>query len=204
MFDHYLRPLKDKSLKLITPRLADVDPNHLSIIGLGCGFAAAACIVLNWVWFALIFWGANRFLDGLDGAVARAHGKASDWGGSLELVLDWISYSLIPLAAAAADPPLWPAVGLLLATCYVNLGSVMFLSSLNEKRRATRGQTAIDLPIGYIEGAETAIIYALLILFPGMRMLTTFLFAIAVAATTAQRSFAIYANLQKTDGEQHS
>jgi hypothetical protein len=47
------------------------------VCGIICGYFATQRDWTN----ALIFWGLNRFFDGLDGSVARVSGQQSDFGG---------------------------------------------------------------------------------------------------------------------------
>ena len=66
-------------------------PNLLTLIGLlGMG-AAAALAAYGYFWQAgLVMFGAS-FFDLLDGAVARATGRASDWGAVFDAVCDRLS-----------------------------------------------------------------------------------------------------------------
>lgn len=54
------------------------------------GLAAAGAAALQWHWGALGLWLLNRVFDGLNGMVARAHAIQSDFGGYLNIVLDFI------------------------------------------------------------------------------------------------------------------
>jgi len=40
----------------------------------------------------------DRVLDGLDGVVARQRNKQTDFGGYLDIILDFTVYSIIPVA----------------------------------------------------------------------------------------------------------
>src|SRR6056297_3353077 len=101
MVDFFLRPAKDRILSPVVSFFARrFEPNTLSIIGFGIGLATAAAAAFALWPAALGFWVANRFFDGLDGAVARASGKQSDRGGYLDIFLDFAVYAVIPLAIA--------------------------------------------------------------------------------------------------------
>lgn len=63
-------------------------PNALTVLGLAGMGAAAALIALGWLWQGGVVLLAASLLDLLDGAVARATGRASDWGGVFDAVSD--------------------------------------------------------------------------------------------------------------------
>jgi phosphatidylglycerophosphate synthase len=159
--------------------------------GLGC------CVLLyrGSMLGALGLWIVNRLLDGLDGAVARQQGRESDLGGYIDMVLDLIVYALIPISAAAATAPgseaLWLSLSFLLASFYVNAGSWMYLSAILEKRG--RGacdmgeQTTVTFPTGLVEGAETMLLFTLIIILPGQLIGLFWLIAVLVGITTVQR-----------------
>jgi phosphatidylglycerophosphate synthase len=137
MIDLELRGIKDRLLNPLARAIGTaVHPTVLSLIGfaVGLGALAAAAIGLNIV--ALILWLVNRIIDGLDGAVARAAGKASDLGGYLDIALDFFIYAGFPLVLAiGGGAGAWPAAALLLASFYVNAALWMSASALLEKRR---------------------------------------------------------------------
>lgn len=63
-------------------------PNAFTVLGLAGMGAAAALIALGWLWQGGIVLLAASLLDLLDGAVARATGRASDWGAVFDAVSD--------------------------------------------------------------------------------------------------------------------
>ena len=105
MFDAQIRPVIDRLLNPIGKGLAArrVNANHVTIIGMLFGLAAALCVAFRL--FDVAFWLIllNRIADGLDGAVARAS-VATDFGGYLDIVCDFVFYSSIPLAFSVAQP----------------------------------------------------------------------------------------------------
>jgi len=105
MFDAQLRPLIDRLLNPIGRGLVTlgVTANQVTMIGAAFGLIAAGCVAAGLFYPALWFVIANRVIDGLDGAVARAS-RSSDFGGYLDIVSDFIFYSAIPLAFAVAQP----------------------------------------------------------------------------------------------------
>ena len=105
MRDVMLRKQKDIWLEpLATNVLAKVHPNVVSFIALFVGLLAAVAVIYQLYWYALILWFLNRILDGLDGLIARIHHKQSDFGGYLDLILDFVIYLAFPVSFVLANP----------------------------------------------------------------------------------------------------
>lgn len=192
MRDTVLRRQKDILLTPVaTTTLSHVHPNVVSILALGVGLLASAAIANQLYSYGLILWLLNRILDGLDGVVARVHHKQSDFGGYLDLVLDFMVYLAVPISFAVAQPTtanFWTLVALI-SSFYVNTATWMGLSALFEKRRtATVNRlTSMEMPTGLIEGAETIILYSLFCLLPGYTAYLFGLMALLVFVTAGQR-----------------
>lgn len=87
---------------------SNVNPNWITLFNCGIKWLAF-CAVLSWSPWALLFWGAlERYLDCLDGVVARKFNKSSTLGHwldkSTDLVYRWASagaglYASAPLLA---------------------------------------------------------------------------------------------------------
>lgn len=172
MFDHLLRGLKDRLLAPLAMLLRGVSPNLLSVIALLLGLGSAYAAWQRAWGLGLVLWLANRTVDGLDGAVARLAERQTDFGGYLDILLDFVVYAAIPVgfALSARDfSPMLAAV-LLEASFFVNACSWMYLSAVLEKRAAgaaSRGElTSVTMPPGLIAGFETVVFYALFFLFP--------------------------------------
>lgn len=148
MLDRIGRSLKDSvliPLERAIPR--GISPNTVTWASLVPGVAAAVCAALGlWGW-AFAAFAVNRVLDGLDGMIARKRDCQSDYGGYLDIVVDFAVYACIPIGVwlgatgytATADFPATAAVlplVVLLAVFYVNAASWMYLSAVIEKRRA--------------------------------------------------------------------
>ncbi|MEP4783925.1 MAG: CDP-alcohol phosphatidyltransferase family protein, partial [Erythrobacter sp.] len=99
MLDAKIRPLIDPPLNAIGGALAraGISANVLTFAGLAIGLSGAAAIAHGhfMIGFGLIL--ANRMLDGLDGAVARANGP-TQLGGYFDIVADFAFYVSIPVA----------------------------------------------------------------------------------------------------------
>ena len=206
MFDRQLRPLKDL---LITP-LADaggrvLSPNVVSLLAFVAGMVCIVSVTFDCPVAAMILWAINRVLDGLDGLIARRGGKASDAGGYLDIMLDFLVYAGIPLAMAWAEPGLSFACAVMLASFYVNSASWMYLSALLEKHgngASNRGEaTSVSMPAGVVEGSETIVFYSLMILAPTWRLTLFLLLAGLTILGAALRFWQGFRLLQRMGNE---
>ena len=77
-------------------------PIALTGIGLLAGLGACVCVGTSAYGAALGLWLLNRLLDGLDGAVARRR-KATDLGGVLDFVADFVVYAGFIVGVAIAS-----------------------------------------------------------------------------------------------------
>ncbi|MCE7983124.1 MAG: CDP-alcohol phosphatidyltransferase family protein [Caldilinea sp. CFX5] len=201
MQDAFLRRQKDR---LMTPvagsAFAAIHPNHISVIAMLIGLGSVVAILGQWYWLGLLLWAVNRIMDGLDGVVARVHQKQSDFGGYLDLFLDFIIYLAVPIAFIAAMPTtanLW--AGIFLLTSYV-LNSISWttLAALLEKRQrqTVNRLTSMEMPTGLVEGAETIVFYTLFYLLPNQIAILFLVMAILVVFTASQRVWWAYWHLQ--------
>lgn len=201
MRDSALRRQKDRLLTPLAGQWAStIHPNHISWAALAFGLLAALATWQQWYGWALALWIANRVLDGLDGVVARVHHKQSDFGGYLDLILDFVVYLAIPIAFVAALPTasnLW-ALTALLSSYVVNLLSWSVLTAILEKRRTESSNriTTIAMPSGLVEGAETIAFYSLFFLLPAYIGPLFSLMALLVFLTAAQRIWWAYRNIK--------
>jgi phosphatidylglycerophosphate synthase len=194
MFDDLLRRLKDRLFTPLAARIGRrVHPNVLSVVALAFGVAVALLAARRQYEAALACWGANRLLDGLDGTLARVSGQQSDFGGYLDILLDFVVYAAVPvgLAHGAGTPGVVRAALWLEAAFFVNAASWMYLAAVLERRAAgaqARGElTTVTMPPGVIAGAETVLFYALFLMFPG-RLTTLFtIMAALVGVNVVQR-----------------
>lgn len=207
MIDRALRPVKARLLRplsaAVAARFGARAAAPLTAVGLLVGLAAALAAALGAFGAALALWLLNRVLDGLDGEVARSSGAADDRGGYLDLMADRIVYAALPLGAAAGasgalggpalleSPWTWPLTAALLASFYVNIGTVDVIAALLEKRgqgaAAVGDPTSLRLPAGLVEGFETIVLMSLLLAAPRQLPLWLALFASLTALSALQR-----------------
>jgi phosphatidylglycerophosphate synthase len=193
MLDRYFRALKDALLLPFARQLAAVHPTVISFVGLAVGLVAAALLTQQQYLWGMAAWLFNRFLDGLDGTIARTTHQQSDLGGYLDILFDFVVYAVLPLALAVGMPSQinFLAAAFLLATFYVNSASWMYLAGILEKRKHGAGETGelttITMPGGLIGGTETIIFFSLFILLPTQMALLFTVMAILVIITVVQR-----------------
>jgi phosphatidylglycerophosphate synthase len=199
MFDHLLRGLKDRILAPLAHVLRGVPPNFLTVFAclLGLGAAGAASQAMWGIGLAL--WLANRVVDGLDGAVARVAQRQSDFGGYLDILLDFVVYAAVPIGLVVGQMhqgapdavELALDLALLEALFFVNACSWMYLAAVLEKRQAgatSRGElTTITMPPAIVAGFETIVFFSLFFLFPAHLSGLMLLMAALVAVNIAQR-----------------
>ncbi len=194
MIDKVLREPKESLLSpLVKGPLRRIHPTTVTVLAAVVGLAAAVAVWQGAYLPALALWAVNRVLDGLDGTLARITNQQSDLGAYLDIVLDHVVYTAIPLglALAAGTSEAFLALSLLLASFYINGASWMYLAALIEKRHAgavAQGElTTVTMPGGLIEGAETVFFYSLFLLFPGALVPLFGLMAALVLITAGQR-----------------
>ena len=194
MFDVLLRALKDRLLEPLARLLgAGVAPNAVTVLAWLVGMGAGAAGWRRAYGLALALWALNRLLDGLDGSLARVHGRQTDFGGYLDILLDFAVYTAVPTGLALGRPtaPVLAACAALLGSFFVNAASWMYLSAVLERRgagAAARGErTTVTMPPGLIAGAETVVLYTLFLLVPSRLTELFALMAALVYVTVAQR-----------------
>ena len=196
MFDAQLRPLIDRLLNPIGRGLValGMTANQVTMIGAAFGLIAAGCVAAGLFYPALWFVIANRVIDGLDGAVARAS-RSSDFGGYLDIVSDFIFYSAIPLAFAVARPETALAAAFLIFSFIGTATSFLGFAILAEKHQVTtqiRGKKAFYYLGGLTEGTETILLFLAMLLWPDYFSPMAIVFGILCWLTTGTRIYAAY------------
>ena len=199
MFDHRLRPLIDPPLNAAARLVASggVSANAVTIAGAAAGVAAGLAIAQGHVVAGLALILLNRILDGLDGAVARRT-AATDFGGYLDVLCDYVFYVAVPLGFAAAAPQnLWPALALV-ASFVLTAVSFLSFAALAAKRGLTtqaQGKKSFYYAAGLAEGGETIAVFIAFCLWPQWFGLLAYAFAALCLVTVAGRLAAAHALL---------
>ena len=172
MFDHYLRGLKDRLLAPLAALLRSVPPNALTLIAFVFGIACAGAAARGAWTGGLVLWIVNRIVDGVDGTVARLANRQTDFGGYLDILLDFVVYAAIPIGFAmqSGDRNVLISALVLEAAFFVNACSWMYLSAVLEKRASgasrTGELTTVTMPPALVAGFETVVFFALFFVYP--------------------------------------
>ncbi len=190
MLDGPLRARIAPALDAAAHRLArrGVTPGAVTGAGVLVGVGACVAAALAAWWLALALWLANRALDGLDGAIARASGGGSDLGGLLDFVADFVVYGGFVVGVAIAVPDARIACTVLLAAYLLNSVAQLSFASLVERRRLPFGdERSLRFTSGLTEGTETIVAYAAFCVVPRHAAVVAWVFAGMVLLTVAQR-----------------
>ena len=191
MFDDRMRMVKDSVFNPMAEVVQIVPPWLFSVLGLIAGVGAALAAWQQSYLLAALLWWLNRILDGFDGAVARITHSQSDFGGYLDIIIDYVVYAAVPagLALGRMETAVTYALIFLLCTFYVNGASWMYLAAILEKRTHQQAArlTSIVMPAGLVGGTETIIFYSIFIIFPSVLVWSFSLMAVLVAITVVQR-----------------
>lgn len=192
MFDGAIRPKIDPILNRLATRLVQMGAtaDRVTIIGFILGCFAALAIIQGWFLIGLALLLISRIFDGLDGAVAKQT-QSTDFGGFLDIVLDFAFYGMIPLAFAIYDPAQNAlAAAVLIFTFYANGASFLAFSTLAAKQGLetdVRGSKSIFFTTGLTEATETIVLFALFCLIPSGFTLMAYIFAALCLYTTISR-----------------
>ncbi|MEO0542962.1 MAG: CDP-alcohol phosphatidyltransferase family protein [Pseudomonadota bacterium] len=192
MFDGAIRPKLDPLLNATAKALAGfgVTANSVTVAGLIIGLFAAGAIWAGAFWLALALLLASRICDGLDGALARVT-SSSDYGGYLDIVLDFAFYGAIPLGFVLFDPSANAVAGaVLIFSFYVNGASFLAFAIMAEKHNLTtdqRGEKSFFFSTGLAEATETIVVFVLFCLFPSWFPVIAYTFAAIVFYTALSR-----------------
>lgn len=198
MFDIQLRSLKDGLFDpccRFLPRF--ISPLHITIAAFLVGQLSCLLATQRRFILSLVLWVLNRILDCLDGALARYRKTATDLGGFLDLLADFIVYSLIPLAVAHGTDSgsgTWKAVAVLESTFHVNNFILFYVAAVAEKQRGTSPKvskelTSVMMRPALIEGMESAVLFTLMLASPTRICALSWTMAALVSVGILQRSF---------------
>ena len=197
MFDSAMRKVVDPPVALIAGFVvrAGIGANTVTLAGLIPGFGAAVAISQGAFWLGLVLIAVNRILDGLDGAVARRWG-ATDLGGYLDIVSDFLFYGAIPFAFALYDPAMLALPACFLLLSFIGTGSsFLAFATIAEKRGVStdiRGKKSFYYLGGLTEGTETIAFFVLCCLFPEQFATMAWIFGTLCWITTITRVLAAF------------
>ena len=193
MLDAPIKSRIDPALLAMGRWLSDrgATPNGVTIAAFVVGMLAALGIAFEQFLLGLVLILLSRLGDGLDGWVARASGRQSDFGGFLDITLDFAFYGAIPLAFVVANSAQNAEAGaFLLLTFYFNGASFLAFALMAEKRGLdpdARGQKSLLYTTGLAEATETIAVFVLICLWPGGFPVIAWAFGAVCLYTTFSR-----------------
>jgi len=183
MLNINLRPLKDiffDPLCHYTPYF--IKPLHVTLLAFICGIQACIYAYLSNLPKALLFWILNRSLDCLDGALARSRKQVSELGGFLDLLGDFIVYSMIPICCALGQSDisslpvrgchstrLWVAVALLEESFHISNFVLFYIAAILEKTKVSNTEkqikelTSVMMKPALVEGFESGLFFTVML-----------------------------------------
>lgn len=192
MLDGWVRKEIDPALDRMAQALAtrSITANQVTLAGCAIGLLGAGLVATGWLWAALGAILVSRLADGLDGAVARIRGK-TDFGGYLDIVLDFLFYGTVPFGFVVLDPAANGIAGAaLILSFYVNGASFLAYAVMAEKRGLqshARGEKSLFFTTGLAEATETIAVFVAMCLFPSWFPLLAWGFAAVCFYTALSR-----------------
>ena len=192
MLDRRVLELSRDFLNALAARLAarGIRADQVSWFGFVAGLAAVPLIVLQQFPWAILPVLVNRLADGVDGALARQVGP-TDRGAFLDIALDFLFYSSIPLAFAIAEPQANALAAAVLIYAFVGTGSTFLAFAVIA---AKRNLTSAAYPSkgfyylgGLTEATETIAVFIAMCLIPGWFSALAYGFAALCGLTTMTR-----------------
>jgi len=170
MVDHWANLFLSKKMDYISSYVPYyISANLITVTGFAIGLFAATLIYLKFYILGLVMVIANRFFDGIDGAVARRNGITS-FGGYLDILCDFIFYSAVIFAFAMSNPEKNSLVSVFLVFSFVGTGTsfLAFAAIVNryDLLLKKRIQKAFFYMRGFVEGTETILFFVIVCFFP--------------------------------------
>jgi phosphatidylglycerophosphate synthase len=191
MLDGTLRRFIDPPLDRLSLRLvrAGISANAMTLGGFAVGLLSLPLLAVGAYGGALVAILINRLADGLDGAIARRRG-ASDLGGYLDIVCDFMFYGAVVFGFALAAPDNGLAAAFLLLAFIGTGGSFLAFAAMAARRKIetrSRGPKSLYYLGGLTEGTETIAFFVACCIFPGAFVPLAWTFAAACWITTITR-----------------
>ena len=168
-----------------------VEPTWVTLLGLALAFLCFVALSYGLFYLGLILILINRFLDGLDGSLARL-GTPRKFGAFFDITSDFAFYALIPLGFAVHSPHenALPTA-FLLAAFYVNGSSFLAEAIIIEKYniKIDQADKGFFYSSGLIEGFETICFFLFICFFPNVYANAAYIFFTLTLLTHVIRVF---------------
>jgi CDP-diacylglycerol--glycerol-3-phosphate 3-phosphatidyltransferase len=183
MFDGKFRTSIDKAVKPVGDglRRTGLTPDHLTIVGLVVGAAAAFAIGAGELRIGLVLVILAALPDLLDGALARASGASSQRGAFFDSTVDRLTDALL-LGGIA-----WHLASTESAHMSILPFAVMAVSSLISYQRAKAESLGLEAKGGLMERAERIVLICLGLLFDVLLIPILWIMLALTCVTAVQR-----------------
>ena len=163
--NNFLKPTLNKIAKFLIK--FGFKANFVTFFGFFFGLCCFYFIINSLFLLAIIFLFLNRLFDGLDGAIARLNGE-TDIGAFYDIILDFIFYSLFPIAFVFVDLNNSYSICFLLLSFVATQTTFLASAWIIEKNKISISdghKKSFFYSGGITEGFETIICFTLMLLF---------------------------------------
>ena len=171
-----------------------ISPNHLTILGLAGNVGAAALAARGEFLFAGIVMLASSALDLLDGALARATGRASPFGAVLDSAVDRLSEAAVLAGLAYYYTARGEREEVTL--CFAALTGSVLVSYVKARAEAH----GLELREGLLTRAERVLLLGVGLIIDQTRI-ALWILAVMANGTAVQRLYLVWAKFQKAREE---
>tara|TARA_B100001093_G_scaffold423467_1_gene416388 strand:- start:71 stop:673 length:603 start_codon:yes stop_codon:yes gene_type:complete len=175
-----------------------IDANWVTTLGLLIAFLCFIALSYGSFYLGVILILTNRFLDGLDGSLARLS-KPRKFGAFFDITSDFAFYALIPLGFTVFSPHenALPTA-FLLAAFYLNGSSFLTEAIIVEKYNIETDQKnkGFFYSFGLIEGFETICFFLFICFFPDLYGNAAYVFFVLTVLTHVIRVFRAFKRLR--------
>lgn len=198
MLDRYIL----ESSRSVQQRLAQsllnagIKPDQVTWTGFAIGMLVLPLLATQHYAWALVVILLNRLLDGLDGTLARLT-QPSDRGGFLDIVLDFLFYSAVPLGFALAHPEQNALAAAVLIYAFVGTGCSFLAFAVIAAKRGLQSTAYPNKSFYYLggltEASETIAVFVAMCVWPQWFVGLAYVYAALCLLSTVLRIHAGWA-----------
>lgn len=202
MLDRQILALSQGMLNALARKFVarSVKADHVTWFGFLLGLGAVPLIAQHHYAWAILCILLNRLADGLDGTMARLT-RPTDRGAFLDITLDFLFYSSVPLAFAFANPQGNGLAAAVLIYAFVGTGSTFLAFAVIAAKRGLSNEAYANKGFYYLggltEATETILVFLAMCFFPAWFVPLAYGFATLCGLTTIMRIVAGMEMLRK-------
>ncbi len=196
MLDRFTLPLFTAPHRLVAKacQRLNLSPNFVTVTGALIGLAAAPLIAMHCYVSALVLILLNRFLDGVDGTMARTGTVGpTERGAFLDTVCDFLFYAAVPLGFALAEPAVNALAAAVLLASFIGTATTFLAFAVAAAKRGMLSPAYPNKGFYYLggltEGTETILLFCAMCLWPQHFVWLAYGFAAACGVTTMTRLY---------------